>query len=233
MIRLENVRFGYGEEAILKQLNFAIDSRELVGIVGESGSGKTTLSQLLLGIEAPDAGKMTLNLRSVLPIFQHAYDSFNPKLRLEQSMNEPIRYYVKQRRENVQTRMLELMTEMDVPHALLEKYPDEVSGGQLQRMNVIRTLMLEPDMIVCDEITSSLDVVAERRMLSMLQHYYEAHQRAMVIISHDLAVLYQIVQRFIVLKDGVIVDDFETGELFSEERHSYTKELLSLYVDVE
>src|SRR5699024_3880601 len=92
-------------------------------------SGKTTLSQLLLGMEAPDAGTMTSNLTSVLPIFQHAYDSFNPKLRLEQSMNEPIRYYVKQRRENVQTRMLELMTEMDVPHALLEKYPDEVSGG--------------------------------------------------------------------------------------------------------
>lgn len=231
MIRLENVRFGYGEEAILKQLNFAIGSRELVGIVGESGSGKTTLSQLLLGIEAPDAGKMTSNLRSVLPIFQHAYDSFNPKLRLEQSMNEPIQYYVKQRRDDVRTRMLGLMTEMDVPHALLEKYPDEVSGGQLQRMNVIRTLMVEPDMIVCDEITSSLDVVAERRMLSMLQHYYEAHQRAMVIISHDLAVLYQIVQRFIVLKDGVVVDDFETGELFSKKRHPYTKELLSLYVD--
>lgn len=231
MIRLENVRFGYGEEAILKQLNLAIDSRELVGIVGESGSGKTTLSQLLLGIEAPDAGTMTSNLMSVLPIFQHAYDSFNPKLRLKQSMNEPVQYYVKQRRDDVRTRMLELMTEMDVPHTLLEKYPDEVSGGQLQRMNVIRTLMVEPDMIVCDEITSSLDVVAERRMLSMLQHYYEAHQRAMVIISHDLAVLYQIVQRFIVLKDGMVVDDFETGALFSKKRHPYTKELLSLYVE--
>lgn len=231
MIKLENVRFGYGEEAILKELNFAVGSRELVGIVGESGSGKTTLSQLLLGIETPDAGTMTSNLTSVLPIFQHAYDSFNPKLRLEQSMNEPIRYYVKQHREDVRTRLLELMTEMDVPHTLLEKYPDEVSGGQLQRMNVIRTLMVEPDMIVCDEITSSLDVVAEQRMLSMLQHYYETHQRAMVIISHDLAVLYQIVQRFIVLKNGEIVDDFETEQLFSEERHSYTKELLSLYID--
>src|SRR5699024_7990466 len=129
MIRLENVHFGYGEEAILKQVNFTIGSRELVGIVGEIGSGKTTLSQLLLGIEAPDAGTMTSNLRSVLPIFQHAYDSFNPKLRLEQSMNEPIRYYVKQHRDDVRTRMLELMTEMDVPHALLEKYPDEVSGA--------------------------------------------------------------------------------------------------------
>src|SRR5699024_2914460 len=231
MIRLENVRFGYGDEAILKQLNLAIGSRELVGIVGESGSGKTTLSQLLLGIEAPDAGTMTSNLMSVLPIFQHAYDSFNPKLRLEQSMNEPIQYYVKQRLDDVRTRMLGLMTEMDVPHTLLEKYPDEVSGGKLQRMNVIRTLMVEPDMIVCDEITSSLDVVAERRMLSMLQHYYEAHQRAMVIISHDLAVLYQIVQRFIVLKDGMVVDDFETGELFSKKRHPYTKQLLSLYVE--
>src|SRR5699024_2066842 len=174
---------------------------------------------------------MTLNLRSVLPIFQHAYDSFNPKIRLKQSMNEPIQYYVKQRRDDVRTRLLGLMTEMDVPHALLEKYPDEVSGGQLQRMNVIRTLMVEPHMIVCDEITSSLDVVAERRMLSMVQHYYEAHQRAMVIVSHDLAVLYQIVHRLIVLKDGMVVDDFETGDLFSKERHPYTKELLSLYVD--
>src|SRR5699024_12073898 len=93
------------------------------------------------------------------------YDSFNPKIRLKQSMNEPIQYYVKQRRDDVRTRMLGLMTEMDVPHELLEKNPDEVSGGQLQRMNVIRRLMVEPDMIDCDELTSSLDVVAERRML--------------------------------------------------------------------
>src|SRR5699024_130720 len=110
MIRLENVHFGYGEEAILKELNFAIGSGELVGIVGGSASGKTTLSQSLLGMEAPDAGTMTSNLASVLPIFQHAYESFTPTLRLEQSMDEPIRYYVKQRRESVQTRMLELMT---------------------------------------------------------------------------------------------------------------------------
>jgi peptide/nickel transport system ATP-binding protein len=167
----------------------------------------------------------------VLPIFQHAYDSFNPKLKLEVSLEEPIHYYIKYEREAVRERMFQLMADMNLSRSLLAKYPDEVSGGQLQRFNVIRTLMLQPDMIVCDEITSSLDVVAEGRMLSILKHYYETHNQAMVIISHDMAVLNQLAQHFIVMKDGEIVDDFPKHNIFSSSRHPYTKKLLSLYLE--
>ena len=99
----------------------------------------------------------------------------------------------------------------------------------MQRFNTIRTLMLEPDILICDEITASLDVIAEQRMIDILRHYYKTTHKGMILISHDLAFLNQIVNRFIVMKNGEIVDDFETKGLFNVTRHEYTKTLLSIY----
>lgn len=231
MIKLNNVSFGYTNQSILNAVDLTISDNEIIGIVGESGSGKTTLSQILLGILSPTDGTVTSTFDSVLPIFQHAYDSFNPKLKIATSLEEPIRYYVKHKQKHVRNRMFRLIEEMNLSEDLLVKYPDEISGGQLQRFNVIRTLMLQPDMIVCDEITSSLDVVAEHRMLSILKHYHEMNHQAIVIISHDLAVLNQLVQRFLVMKDGEVIDDFPRDGIFSDNRHPYTRKLLSLYVE--
>ncbi len=231
MIKLDQISFGYANQLILNTLDLTISDNEILGIVGESGSGKTTLAQLLFGMKSPVSGTLTSTFDSVLPIFQHAYDSFNPKLKIEVSLEEPIRYYIKDERAGVRKRMFQLMEDMNLPQSLLAKYPDEVSGGQLQRFNVIRTLMLQPDMIVCDEITSSLDVVAQGRMLSILKHYYETNHHAMVIISHDMAALSQLVQRFIVMKNGEIVDDFPKQDIFSSSRHPYTKKLLRLYLE--
>lgn len=231
MIKLNNVGFGYTNQSILNVVDLTISDNEIIGIVGESGSGKTTLSQILLGIQSPTDGTVTSTFDSVLPIFQHAYDSFNPKLKIATSLEEPIRYYVKHEQKHVRNRMFRLIEEMNLSEDLLMKYPDEISGGQLQRFNVIRTLMLQPDMIVCDEITSSLDVMAEHRLLSILKHYHEMNHQAIVMISHDLAVLKQLVQRFLVMKDGEIIDDFPRDGIFSDNRHPYTKKLLSLYVE--
>ena len=229
MIEMKHVNFAYKQTPVLKDINLTIKPEEKVGIVGESGSGKTTLAHIMLGLLKNYQGDYSTNGLSMLPIFQHAYNSFNPKFKIKTSLEEPIRYYKNIQSETVRERLETLMKYMQLDEKLLERFPDELSGGQLQRFNTIRTLMLEPDMLVCDEITASLDVIAEQRMIKVLKAYYEQTNKGMLMISHDIAFLNQFVDRIIVMKEGEILDDFKIEQLFNEERHQYTKQLLSIY----
>lgn len=229
MIEMKHVNFAYKQAPVLKDVNLTIKTDEKVGIVGESGSGKTTLAHIMLGLLKNYQGDYSTNGLSMLPIFQHAYNSFNPKFKIKTSLEEPIRYYKNIQLEAVRERLETLMSYMQLDEKLLERFPDELSGGQLQRFNTIRTLMLEPDMLVCDEITASLDVIAEQRMIKVLKAYYEQTNKGMLMISHDIAFLNQFVDRIIVMKEGEILDDFKIEHLFNEERHQYTKQLLSIY----
>src|SRR5699024_3987386 len=113
-------------------------------------------------------------------------------------------------------RSKDLMSYMHLEESLLQKFPDELSGGQLQRFNTIRTLMLAPDMLICDEITASLDVIDEQRMIKVLKDYHDQTNKGIIMISHDIAFLNQFAERIVVMKDGEIVDDFPIAYLFSE-----------------
>ncbi|WP_412520586.1 ABC transporter ATP-binding protein [Staphylococcus simulans] len=228
MIKMKHLSFAYDKEAILKNINLTIQKGELVGIIGESGSGKTTLMNLLLGDLTPSQGTIDINTPRILPIFQQATQSFNPKLTLETSLKEPLKYYANAEQSFNQI-VLPLMTQLDLDQQLLTHYPDQVSGGQLQRFNVLRTVMLQPDVLICDEITSSLDVVAEQKLIEKLKTIHQQQRTTMIIISHDIAMLNQIVERMIVIQNGQIVDDFKTNQLFDEARHPYTKELIDAY----
>ena len=148
MIEMKHVNFAYKQTPILKDINLTIKPDEKVGIVGESGSGKTTLAHIMLGLLKNYQGDYSTNGLSMLPIFQHAYNSFNPKFKIKTSLEEPIRYYKNIQSETVRERLEKLMKYMQLDEKLLERFPDELSGGQLQRFNTIRTLMLEPDMLV-------------------------------------------------------------------------------------
>lgn len=230
MIKLQNINFAYKNAPILKNINLTIVSNEKVGIVGESGSGKTTLAHVMLGLLTNYQGHYSTQGLSMLPIFQHAYDSFNPKFKIQTALEEPIRYYKgSQSTADIRASLKYLMSYMHLEESLLQKFPDELSGGQLQRFNTIRTLMLAPDMLICDEITASLDVIAEQRMIKVLKDYHDQTNKGIIMISHDIAFLNQFVERIVVMKDGEIVDDFPIAYLFSEERHHYTKALLSIY----
>lgn len=230
MIKLQNINFAYKNAPILKNINLTIVSNEKVGIVGESGSGKTTLAHVMLGLLTNYQGQYSTQGLSMLPIFQHAYDSFNPKFKIQTALEEPIRYYKgSQSTADIRASLKYLMSYMHLEESLLHKFPDELSGGQLQRFNTIRTLMLAPDMLICDEITASLDVIAEQRMIKVLKDYHDQTNKGIIMISHDIAFLNQFVERIVVMKDGEIVDDFPIAYLFSEERHHYTKALLSIY----
>jgi peptide/nickel transport system ATP-binding protein len=230
MIELKHIRFAYKQAPILKDINLTIAPNEKVGVVGESGSGKTTLAHVMLGLLTHYQGHFSTQGLSMLPIFQHAYDSFNPKFKIRTALEEPIQYYKGTHSPaSIRKKLEHLMAYMQLENALLEKFPDELSGGQLQRFNTIRTLMLEPDMLICDEITASLDVIAEQRMIKVLKDYYDQTNKGILMISHDIAFLNQFVERMIVMKDGEIVDDFPIGDLFDDQRDKYTKELLSIY----
>lgn len=230
MIKLQHINFAYKNAPILKNINLTIVSNEKVGIVGESGSGKTTLAHVMLGLLTNYQGQYSTQGLSMLPIFQHAYDSFNPKFKIQTALEEPIRYYKgSQSTADIRASLKYLMSYMHLEESLLQKFPDELSGGQLQRFNTIRTLMLAPDMLICDEITASLDVIAEQRMIKVLKDYHDQTNKGIIMISHDIAFLNQFVERIVVMKDGEIVDDFPIAYLFSEERHHYTKALLSIY----
>ncbi|WP_145372626.1 ABC transporter ATP-binding protein [Staphylococcus cohnii] len=230
MIKLQHINFAYKNAPILKNINLTIASNEKVGIVGESGSGKTTLAHVMLGLLTNYQGHYSTQGLSMLPIFQHAYDSFNPKFKIQTALEEPLRYYKgSQSTADIRTNLKYLMSYMHLEESLLQKFPDELSGGQLQRFNTIRTLMLAPDMLICDEITASLDVIAEQRMKKFLKDYHDQTNKGIIMISHDIAFLNQFVERIVVMKDGEIVDDFPIAYLFSEERAHYTKALLSIY----
>lgn len=229
MINISNLNFKYGQTPILNNINLTIQSDEIVGIVGESGSGKTTLAQIILGLLPVPQEQYTNNNFRLLPIFQHAYDSFNPKFKMSKSLEEAIKYHRDSNSYEVRQRMHILMKNMYLDEKLLNRFPDQLSGGQLQRFNTIRTLMLAPDMLVCDEITASLDVIAEQSMIGVLKQYYADTHKGMLLISHDLAFLNQIVERLIVMKNGEIIDDFNIKFLFDKQRHEYTKQLLAIY----
>lgn len=229
MINISNLNFKYGQTPILNNINLTIQSDEIVGIVGESGSGKTTLAQIILGLLPVPQEQYTNNNFRLLPIFQHAYDSFNPKFKISKSLEEAIKYHRDSNSYEVRQRMHILMKNMYLDEKLLNRFPDQLSGGQLQRFNTIRTLMLAPDMLICDEITASLDVIAEQSMIEVLKQYYADTHKGMLLISHDLAFLNQIVERLIVMKNGEIIDDFNIKFLFDKQRHEYTKQLLAIY----
>ncbi|MEP9852744.1 ATP-binding cassette domain-containing protein [Staphylococcus aureus] len=229
MIELKEISFKYNQALVLKNINLTMNTDEIIGIIGESGSGKTTLAHILLGLLQPKQGDIFTNDLTLLPIFQHAYDSFNPKFNMEKSFKEPINHFKFISPHKVQQRLKELMVYMQLDSKLLDRFPSELSGGQLQRLNTIRTLMLEPDILVCDEITASLDVIAEQKMVAVLKDYHQRTNKGMLIISHDIAFLNQLVERLIVMKNGEIVDDFSMEHLLSEQRHAYTKQLLSIY----
>ncbi|MCD8821902.1 ATP-binding cassette domain-containing protein [Staphylococcus gallinarum] len=229
MIECKRVTFNYNKHTVLHDINLTFSSQQKIGIVGESGSGKTTLAHLILGMLKPTAGEINKHGLTMLPIFQNAYDSFNPKRTIQQSMDEAIKYYYQDATKALTQRLDELLVLMGLDSNLLKRRPEELSGGQLQRLNMIRSFVLEPDILICDEITANLDVISENKMKDILEHYHQLTRKGLMIISHDIAFLQALVDRIVVLKDGYIVDDFMVKDMFADSRNAYTKKLLSLY----
>jgi peptide/nickel transport system ATP-binding protein len=227
----------------VKGVGFVVHRAERLGIVGESGSGKSTLLRAIAGLHRPTAGSIDLHGIALAPravkrprsvrreiqlVFQNPDSSLNPRHTILDIVARPIRLFRDdvprgRERETVQ----ELLDSVKLPRGLLYRYPAELSGGQRQRVALARAFAARPSLLLCDEVTSALDVSVQATILELIAELSEQTETAVVWVSHDLAVVRTIANRALVMRQGEVCEEGETDELFAAARHPYTQELLA------
>ena len=236
------VRGKHEDFVAVDDVSLAIPRGETVAIVGESGSGKTTTARMLLKVIEPTSGLIryegkdistlsraeTKDFRQrVQPIFQDPYSSLNPMFTIERLIAEPLEFYKRGSGADRRKRVRQLLDDVALPQSMLRRYPSELSGGQRQRVAIARALALSPDLIVCDEPVSALDVLVQDQILRLLGDLQREYGLSYLFISHDLAVVRLISDYVCVMKDGKLVEAASSEEIFTNPRDPYTRRLLS------
>lgn len=200
---------------------------ETLGLVGESGSGKSTLGKMILGLIKPTSGeiffegkkKTELMPERMQMIFQDPYSSLNPRMTIGSILAEPSQIHKKV------PRVEELLELVSLPQDAKNRYPHEFSGGQRQRIGIARTLALNPDVLICDEPISALDVSIQAQIVNLLMQLQKEFNLTILFIAHDLAMVRHISNRIAVMHKGKIVEEAETNDLFERPQHPYTQVL--------
>ena len=226
----------------LKNINIRLKKGECIGIVGESGCGKSTLARIIVGIERKTSGKIIFDnkeiegiskTKDIQMIFQNPLSSFNPRMKIVDYMWEPLRNYFKLPKKDSIPLIKKSLIDVGLDENALEKYPHEFSGGQLQRITIARAVIIKPKLIVCDEITSALDVSVQKQILELLKKLQKDLGLSYLFIGHDLAVVQDISQKIVVMYMGEIVEELDSVDLKSKTKHPYTKLLLSSVFEIE
>ena len=219
----------------LQHVDFELYPGEILGIVGESGSGKSTLLKMVSGIEKPDSGKILYNGvdytgskpektgKFLQMIFQDAVGSFDPKMSMEKSLQEGS---VAGKEE-----MHRILSEVGLSEELLKRRPKHLSGGQCQRMSIARALLSHAKILLCDEITSALDVTTQAQVIKLINEVRDAEDVAILFVSHDLALVSMICDRVMVMKDGAVVESGPTAKVINDPKDPYTQKLLDSILD--
>lgn len=226
----------------VNQVSLQIKRGETLGIVGESGSGKTTLGKVILALQKPDSGEVrladnawsTLTERERRPlrariqtITQDPLSSFDPQFTVAQILNQPLRLRRDLSDDEKQRRILTLLEYVGLTPDLLSRRPTAMSGGQRQRVSIAQALASEPEILICDEPVSALDVTTQAQVLDLLVALQRQLGLTMLFISHDLGVVQHMSHRIAVMKDGDIVETGPVEQIFNQPQHPYTRLLLS------
>ncbi|WP_113632126.1 ABC transporter ATP-binding protein [Pectobacterium peruviense] len=226
----------------VNQVSLQIKRGETLGIVGESGSGKTTLGKVILALQKPDSGEVRLagNAWSALTererrplrariqtITQDPLSSFDPQFTVAQILRQPLRLRRDLNDDEKQRRILTLLEYVGLTPDLLTRRPTALSGGQRQRVSIAQALASDPDILICDEPVSALDVTTQAQVLDLLVALQRQLGLTMLFISHDLGVVQHMSHRIAVMKDGDIVETGPIEQIFSQPQHPYTRLLLS------
>lgn len=233
----------------LRGISFEIKRGETFGVVGESGSGKSTLGKCILKLIEPSKGQIFFDGTDLAPlsahqmkpfrrkiqmIFQDPYASLNPKLSIGEHLIEPIKVHrLRKNKNDIRSRVEELLDLVGLPKDSVDRYPHEFSGGQRQRVGIARALAVEPELIICDEPVSALDVSIQAQILNLLKSLQEKLKLTYIFISHDLRVVEYLCHRIAVMYLGKIVEVGNKTEIFETPKHPYTQVLLSSAPSIE
>ena len=226
----------------VKDVSFTVERGTTTAIVGESGSGKSTVAQMVLGLLEPTAGSVLFDGRDVVglnrkeafafrrrvqPIFQNPYGSLDPMYSIYRTIEEPLRTHGVGTKAEREARVRDLLDKVSLPTSVMRRFPNELSGGQRQRVAIARALALQPEVVICDEAVSALDVLVQAQILSLLNDLQAELGLTYLFITHDLAVVRQIADDVLVMRSGEIVEAAKTDEVFDDPKEEYTQRLLA------
>src|SRR5512143_2978672 len=235
--------FGTRTFEAVKDVSFKLPKGKTLGLVGESGSGKTTVGLTLMRLHDATSGEaifegkdiLSMSAKEFMPwkrriqiIFQNPYASLNPRFTIGHILTEPMMIHGIGDSEQQRTDLaFELLAKVGLPEVSFYKYPHEFSGGQRQRIAIARCLTMKPDILICDESVSALDVSVQAQVLNLLQDLQDEYQLSYIFISHDLAVVKYISDEIMVMSEGRIVEIANSDEIYRHPRESYTQRLLA------
>jgi peptide/nickel transport system ATP-binding protein len=243
ILEVNNVTASYtGKTNVLEDIDLKIRRGRTVALVGESGSGKSTLARVITGLLPPSKGSVIYNgseltrelktrpkeqLRVMQMIYQMPDTALNPKHRVSKIIGRPLQFYFGMNEKKREQRVLDLLEKIELSDKYYDRYPPELSGGEKQRICIARALAAEPDLIICDEVTSALDQLVAEEILKLLQDLQNELRVSYLFITHDLATVKAIADEIVVMLQGRIVEQGVKKEILTPPHHDYTDLLLS------
>jgi peptide/nickel transport system ATP-binding protein len=241
-LRLEGVTASYGKHEVVHSVTLNLAARECVALVGESGSGKTTTARSIAGLHRDWVGSIKLGdtelqraargrsneaRRQIQYIFQNPYGSLNPRRTVGQTIAQPLQVFGTASGRDADNRVAEMLERVSLTASYANRYPDQLSGGERQRVAIARALVCEPTVLICDEVTSALDVSVQAAIVELLGNLQRDLGLAMLFVTHNLPLVRSIAQRVAVMSNGSIVELGEVGQVLSDPTVEYTQQLLS------
>ena len=243
LLSVRGVNAAYGKVPVLFDVSMDIHRKRTVAVVGESGSGKSTMARVITGLLPPSQGEVFYDGQALAPghrrrskddkrrlqmIYQMPDTAINPRQRVRSIIGRPLEFYLGMRGEERDARIVQLleMIELD-PDEFIDRFPGELSGGQKQRICIARALAAEPELIICDEVTSALDQLVAEEILKLLQRLQDELGLAYMFITHDLATVLAVADEIVVMLQGKVVEHGPKAEVLSPPHHEYTALLLS------
>jgi peptide/nickel transport system ATP-binding protein len=241
-LRLENVIALYGRQEVVHSVSLQLAAHECLALVGESGSGKTTIARAIAGLHHNWTGKITLGdqplnasarrrsvdvRRSIQYIFQNPYGSLNPRKSVGEIIEQPLRIFGTASGREASQRVAEMLERVSLTAAYAARYPDQLSGGERQRVAIARALVCDPAVLVCDEVTSALDVSVQAAIVELLGNLQRDLGLSMLFITHNLPLVRSIAQRVAVLHQGTIAELGDVSQVLGTPEQQYTRQLIS------
>jgi peptide/nickel transport system ATP-binding protein len=242
LLDVRHVTASYGLVPVLRDVSVSIPRGRTIAVVGESGSGKSTLARAITGLLPPSEGSVIFNgvmlppalkdrsrdlLRKLQMIYQMPDTALNPRQKIREIIGRPLGFYLGMTGERREKRILELLELIELPADFIDRYPGELSGGQKQRLCIARALAAEPELIICDEVTSALDQLVAEGILRLLLRLQKNLEVSYLFITHDLATVEAIADEIVVMLQGQVVEQGMKTEVLTPPHHDYTDLLLS------